>query len=206
MEGTTGIQPTYNLADRGYSDSFGFGGGSGIWLFAILALMWGGNGMFGSRGQAPQDYARQSDVVYTSAFNQLQEENNAIRSDIQRTAYDTVSALKDGQYNNLSEIRDLQGQVNTGFANMQSCCCNTLRAIDSVNYNGAINTASINATTTAQTQKILDALSQNKIDALQSQINQLQLQNAVAGVIRYPNQSTYSSGANPFCGCGYDNI
>ena len=53
MEGTTGIQPTYNLADRGYSDSFGFGGGSGIWLFAILALMWGGNGMFGSRGQAP---------------------------------------------------------------------------------------------------------------------------------------------------------
>ena len=40
MEGTTGIQPTYNLADRGYSDSFGFGGGSGIWLFAILALMW----------------------------------------------------------------------------------------------------------------------------------------------------------------------
>lgn len=200
MEGTTGIQPTYNLADRGYSDSFGFGGGSGIWLFAILALMWGGNGMFGNRCQAPQDYARQSDVVYTSAFNQLQDENTAIRSDIQRTAYDTVSALKDGQYNNLSEIRDLQGQVNTGFANMQSCCCNTLRAIDSVNYNGAINTASINATTTAQTQKILDALSQNKIDALQSQINQLQLQNAVAGVIRYPNQSTYSSGANPFCG------
>lgn len=203
MEGTTGIQPTYNLADRGYSDGFGFGGGSGIWLFAILALMWGGNGMFGGRNGYPQDYARQSDVVYTSAFNQLQEENNAIRTDIQRTAYDTVSALKDGQYNNLSEIRDLQAQVNTGFANMQSCCCNTLRAIDSVNYNGAINTASINATTTAQTQKILDALSQNKIDALQNQINQLQLQNAVAGVIRYPNQTTYTSGMNPFCNsCG----
>lgn len=143
---------------------------------------------------------------YLFSFLRKQEQNNAIRSDIQRTAYDTVSALKDGQYNNLSEIRDLQGQVNTGFANMQSCCCNTLRAIDSVNYTGAINTASINATTTAQTQKILDALSQNKIDALQSQINQLQLQNAVAGVIRYPNQSTYSSGANPFCGCGYGNI
>lgn len=41
-----GIQPTYNLADRSYGDYGGFGG-SGIWLFAILALMWGGNGFFG---------------------------------------------------------------------------------------------------------------------------------------------------------------
>ncbi len=203
MDGTTGIQPTYNLADR---SDYGFGGGSGIWLFAILALMWGGNGLFGRGQQAPTDYARQSDVVYTSAFNQLQDENTAIRSDIQRTAYDTISALKDGQYNNLSEIRDLQSAVSTGFSNMQSCCCNTLRAIDSVNYNGAINTASINATTTAQTQKILDAISQSKIDSLQNQVNQLQLAQAVAGVVRYPNQTTYSSGANPFCGCGYGNI
>lgn len=207
MEGTTGIQPTYNLADRGYSDGFGFGGGSGIWLFAILALMFGGNGMFGGRGtQGPSDYARQSDVVYTSAFNQLQDENTAIRSDIQRAAYDTVSALKDGQYNNLSEIRDLQAAVSAGFTNMQSCCCNTLRAIDSVNYNQALNTASINANTTEQTQKILDAISQNKIADMQSQINQLQLAQAVSGVVRYPNQTTYTSGANPFCGCNYGNI
>ena len=200
-----GITPVMDI-NHGYSnDNYGFGG-SGLWLFAILALMWGGNGLWGNRQGYPQDYARQSDVVYTSAFNQLQDENTAIRSDIQRTAYDTVSALKDGQYNNLSEIRDLQNQVNTGFANMQNCCCNTLRAIDSVNYNGAINTASINATTTAQTQKILDAISQSKIDSLQNQVNQLQLQNAVSGVVRYPSQTTYSSGVNPFCGgCGFNN-
>ncbi len=66
-----------------------------------------------------------------------------------------------------------------------------------------MNTAAINANTTAQTQKILDALAQNKIDALQNKVNQLELQNAVAGVVRYPNQTTYCSGANPFgCGCG----
>ena len=60
--------------------------------------------------------------------------------------------------------------------------CNTLRAIDGVNYNQALNTASINATTTAQTQKILDAFAQNKIDALQNRVNQLELQQAIASV------------------------
>lgn len=200
MEGT-GITPVMNMSGN---DGLGFGN-SGLWLFAILALMWGGNGFFGgNRGNGPQDYARQSDVVYTSAFNQLQDENTAIRSDIQRAAYDTVAALKDGQYNNLSEIRDLQTAVNAGFANQSQCCCNVLRAVDNVNYNNATNTAAINATTVAQTQKILDALAQNKIDALQSKVNQLELQNAVAGVVRYPNTSAYTVGANPFCAAGFN--
>jgi len=64
-----------------------------------------------------------------------------------------------------------------------------------------MNTAAINANTTAQTQRILDVLSQNKIDELQGKINALELQNAVAGVVRYPNGWTYNAGTNPFCGC-----
>lgn len=64
-----------------------------------------------------------------------------------------------------------------------------------------MNTAAINANTTAQTQKILDALSADKISALQGRINQLELQNAVAGVVRYPTAMTYAYNANPFCGC-----
>lgn len=108
-----GIQPTMDLGDRaGYDSCFG---GSGIWLFAILALMWGGNGLFGRGGAG--DYARQSDVVYTSAFNQLQDENNAIRGDIQRVGYDNMTVVKDAMYNNLSEIRDLEGITSAGFAN-----------------------------------------------------------------------------------------
>lgn len=80
---------------------------------------------------------------------------------------------------------------------------NTLRAIDGVNYNGAINTASINANTTAQVQKVLDLLSANRITDMQNQINALQLQNAVSGVVRYPNAITYNGGVSPFCsGCG----
>lgn len=197
-----GIQPTMDLGDRaGYDSCFG---GNGIWLFAILALMWGGNGLFGRGGAG--DYARQSDVVYTSAFNQLQDENNAIRGDIQRVGYDNMAVIKDAMYNNLSEIRDLESITSSGIANQQKCCCDTLRAIDGVNYNGAINTASINATTTAQTQKILDAIAQNKMEALQSKVSELQLAQAMQGVVRYPTGWAYNAGPSPFCptaGFGY---
>ena len=69
-------------------------------------------------------------------------------------------------------------------------------------FDGAMNTAAINAVTTAQTQKILDALAQNKIEALQGKVNQLELQNAMSGVVRYPLQTTYGAGPSPFCNCG----
>ena len=49
-------------------------------------------------------------------------------------------------------------------------------------------------------QKVLDALCQGKIDALQAQVNQLQMQNALCGVVRYPNATTYNAGGNPFFG------
>ena len=97
------------------------------------------------------------------------------------------------------------GGLQQGFAEQQRCCCETLRAIDGVNYNASLNTASINATTVAQTQKILDAITTNRMNDMQNQINALQLQNAVAGVVRYPTQTSYCSGANPF-GCGCNNL
>lgn len=70
------------------------------------------------------------------------------------------------------------------------------------NYDAAMRDAATNANIAAQAQKVLDAISGNRIADMQNQINQLQLQQAVAGVVRYPMQSTYYSGANPFCGCG----
>ena len=103
-----------------------------------------------------------------------------------------ISALAVGQANLLAKEND--------------CCCATLRAIDGVNYNNAMNTAAINATTTEQTQKILDAITGNRMADMQNQINDLQLQNAMAGVLRYPNSWAYNAGTNPFCinncGCG----
>jgi len=100
-----------------------------------------------------------------------------------------VAALAVGQANMLARYNE------TG--------CNTLRAIDGINYNAAMNTASINANTTAVGQKILDAITGNRMDEMQNRINQLELSQALAGVVRYPNGFVYTAGNNPFCTCGY---
>ena len=80
---------------------------------------------------------------------------------------------------------------------MQNCCCDILRSVDSVNYNGAINTAAINANTTAQVQKVLDAIMGNRMADMQSQINALQLQAATSNVLRFPNAWTFNGGVFP---------
>ena len=209
MDGT-GITPVMPM---GGSGDFGFGG-AGIWLFAILALMWGGNGLFGGNGNTN---AIQADVNRGFDNQNLQAQTRdiltAVNSGTAQTiaasttnATNAINAIKDGNASLIREFGNVENALTALGGKQQECCCNTLRAIDGVNYNAAMNTASINATTTAQTQKILDALAQNKIEELQSKVNALELAQAVSGVVRYPNSYTYSAGQSPFCGgCGCSN-
>lgn len=55
--------------------------------------------------------------------------------------------------------------------------------------------AATNATTIAQTQKILDAMAQNKIDSLQAQVNRLETQNMFCGI---PRINPYGYGVYPY--------
>lgn len=203
----TGGSPIY----MGGNDGCGFGGNGFVWAFLIFALLgFGGFGNnFGGRGMPmPMDngnLATKDGVADQFNFAALERQNNEIVAEVRNGTNETVSAIKDASYNNLMGTRDVQASVAAGFANMQKCCCETQRGIDGVNYNGAINAAAINANTVAQTQKILDAISQNKFDAMQSRINQLELQSAMCGVVRYPNAMTFNAGNSPFCGCGNGN-
>lgn len=199
-------------------NGFNNDGNAFMWIFALLILAGGGfgNGFLGGN-RVGEAYATQADIQRAVDLNSIQRGQADLASDIQRTNYEQIGAVKDAAYNNLGEIRDVESALNTGFANtqsalsngfasMQKCCCDTLRAIDGVNYNGALNTASINANTTTQIQKVLDAISSNRMADMQNQINQLQLANAVSGVVRYPSASTYYAGNNPFCGNGCGSV
>lgn len=194
----------------GYSgDGFGFGSGSGIWLFAILALMWGGFGgnRFGNNAMENR-YATPEDIQNASNFAALERQMNEGVAATRQGVYDVTGAVKDANYNTLGEIRDLQAAVAAGNAQGQQSCCNILRAIDSVNYNQAINTASINANTTAGIQKVLDRLCEDKASAQAARISQLELQQALSGVVRYPTNAAYAIGTpfNVGYGCGSTNI
>lgn len=178
----------------------GWGDGSFMWIFALLVLMFGGNG-FGFGG-TNASLLTQGDLQRAIDLNSIQNGQRDIEARVQEVGSELTSTVKDSSYNNLSEIRDVQALMQNGFAEQQKCCCETLRAIDGVNYNASLNTASINATTVAQSQKILDALTANRMAEMQNQINALQLQSAMSGVIRYPTQTAYCSGTNPFySGC-----
>ena len=203
-----GITHTYNIG--GNND--GFFGGNGLWLFAILALMWGGNGFFGGNGMGYRQ-ATAEDVNNGFNFNDLQNQNrdimNAISAGTAQSVattnqlyHDTIAAFND-KYSELQ--RDVAGLA-VGQANLlakqNECCCSQLRAIDGVNYNNAMNTAAIKEAIILDGQKTRDLMTANKIEAMQDKIHQLELNQAVAGVVRYPSATTYSSGSNPFCGCG----
>jgi hypothetical protein len=168
-------------------------GGSWIWAFLIFALL-GGNGLGINRGG--EQLATSADVQRGFDTNEITRKLDGISNGLCDGFYAQNTNMLNGFSNIKENIWNEGRAIQTQLA---ECCCTTQRAIDGVNYNNAMNTASINANTTAQTQKILDAISQNKIEALQGKINQLELQNALCGVVRYPNAWTYNAGTSPFC-------
>lgn len=183
-------------------NGFGFGGGDGG-LFAILLivlLMGGGAWGMGNRGafgtEAIQNQMQQGFDNQNTMANQREilAATNQVYHDITGYVGDKYAELD-------RDVLSIGSTLQQVMANQNQCCCSTLRAIDGVNYANAQNTAAINANTTAQVQKVLDAISANKIEALQGRINQLELNNAVAGVVRYPTATTYTSGMSPFCNC-----
>lgn len=184
--------------------------GGGLWLFAILALMWGGGGFgFGNNGFAnaigyenlatSNEVQRGFDNQNTMANQReiLSAVTNGTAQSVaatNQTFHDTLNAIQDKYSEITRDIYGVSGQVAQVLANQNDCCCSTKMLIQETaaqnRYDGAINT-----------QKILDALAQNKIEALQGKVQQLELAQAVSGVVRYPNSITYNAGQGPFCNC-----
>ena len=184
-----------------YGGGFGFGGGDGG-LFAILLIVllmgggaWGmgGRGAFGT--EAIQNQMQQGFDNQNTMANQRE-----ILAATNQVYHDLASYVGDKYAELDRDVLGIGSTLQQVMSNQNQCCCSTLRAIDSVKFDAAQNTAAINATTTAAVQKVLDAISENKIEALQGRINQLELNNAVAGVVRYPTTFSYNAGTSPFCG------
>lgn len=207
MMETGGISPADIAAvvdnDRGNN---GWDGSSAWVLIILFALIfgWGGNGFGGNRSTG--DAVTQAELCNSMNFNDLQNAVGRLSDNLAGVNTNLNNAICSLGYENLQNFNSTQNLINNGFNNVvnqiNQCCCDTQRQIDAVNYNNAMNTASINKTTTEQTQKILDVLCGNRMTDMQNQINALQLQSALSGVVRYPNGLTYNAGSSPFCNCG----
>ena len=220
----------YSLADiaAAMGGNGGFGGGmGGSWLAILfLIILFGGNGGWGANNAFAnaigyENLATSNEVQRGfDAQNSMANEREILAAVNSGTAqsvaatnqtfHDTLAALND-KYSELArDVYAVASQVQAGIANQSQCCCDTKMLIQETaaqnRYDALQNTNAINAVTIGQTQKILDALAQNKIEALQGRVNQLELQNAVSGVVRYPNGMTYTAGTSPFCNCGCGNM
>lgn len=179
------------------------GNGGWLWIIVLFLIMMGG-GVWGNRNGGAADNAMiaraaTTEDVNASAWRQQQDGMlRQITYGVADSAYSLNNAIGGIGTQVLESKYDNALRIDDAKATIQNCCSETNRAIDGINYNASMNTAAINENTTAQAQKILDAISQNKIDALQGQVNQLQLQAALCGVVRYPNSTTYTAGASPF--------
>lgn len=222
------------LTGNNNNDGFGNGGWGGmIWLFAILALMGGwGNGGFGGGNNFANAIGYEnlatSNEVQRGFDNQNQMANQRdILAAVNAGTAQAVAATNQAKYDNINVAKDIQAALTaqisdvktnqmTLLANQNECCCQTrmemaqgfndlTAALAQARYENAMNTAAINANTTAQTQRIIDMMTGNQIQDLRDQVSQLQLANQLQGVVRYPSGWTYNAGNNPFCnnnGCG----
>ena len=202
---------TLTASDVALLNNDGMGGWNGmIWLFAILALMGGGFGGWGGNGNTN---ALQADVNRGFDNQNLQAQTRDILAAVNAGTAQSVAATNQTFHDNLSAMQSLYnetardiaglavGQANI-LANANECCCNTRMMIQQNNYDGAIRDAATNANFTAQIQSVKDMIAENKIESLQNQVNQLTLQNAMNGVVRYPTNTFYAVPSPCFGGCG----
>lgn len=188
-----------------------FSAGGGLWLFAILALMWGGGfGGFGNNAFANaigyENLATSNEVQRGFDNQNAMANQREILSAVTNGTAQSVATTNQVFHDTLNVIQDKYGELARDIsgvalqnaqllANQNECCCSTKMLIQETaaqnRYDAAINT-----------QKILDAISAGEKQALVNRVQQLELQQAVSGVVRYPNSMSYTAGTSPFCNCG----
>ena len=107
-----------------------------------------------------------------------------------QTFHDSLAAMQ-GLYNETA--RDIaalgvgQAQI---LANQNECCCSTKLLIEQSKYENALQMAGLE-------QRLTSKMDQNEITQLRDQIQQLQLAQATAGMLRFPSAWTYAGGVFP---------
>ena len=221
------MDTNYSLADiaaatGGNRNNDGFGDGNGWWiiLFLLFGMFgWGGygfgGGYNGSGTNTPgfQGFATRSDIDAALATQGIESGITGIGTQLCNGFAGVNSAI-----------------ANLGYQNQQ-CCCDLKQAIGDVNYNMAAQTNILQNTVNngfrdvieaqnAGTQRIIDTITQDKIQSLQTELQSAQLQlsnvaqtNNIINALRptpipayitcspYQAATGYNCGCNVGCGC-----
>lgn len=209
---TVGLGDAMLLANQN-RDNFGNGGCWWIWIFLLFFLM-GGNGFYGNnKGYATQQdvYAAADNQNLMGSIEQVRAGNISLGNGLADLGFTLNGTIQNGFTGAMRDNFGLQQAMMGGFNNVaqaiaenrftaQSCCCETNRNLDQLRYNSAMETAGINQTATANTQKILDKLCNMEANAKDAEIAALrqQLSNAQLAVSQQAQNATIIQAVRPF--------
>ena len=219
------MDTNYSLADiaaatGGNRNNDGFGDGNGWWIILFLLICgWGGYGFGGGYNgggtNTPgfQGFATRSDIDAALATQSIESGITGIGTQLCNGFAGVNSAI-----------------ANLGYQNQQ-CCCDLKQGQGEINYNMAAQTNILQNTVNngfrdvidaqnAGTQRIIDTITQDKIQSLQTELQSAQLQlsnvaqtNNIINALRptpipayitcspYQAADGYNCGCNVGCGC-----
>ena len=186
------VAPMYG--GGGFGNGFGGFGGDGWWIILLFIILggwgngFGGNGGgYGGGGLYP--WMNQAEITSDGFRDQMMNNNiTSIRDGINNLSTQLCNGFSDVQMSAMQNAFGLQNAINSGVNGLQSqfaqCCCDNRLATADLKYTIATEACADRAAVTdalrdvltantASTQRILDQLCQDKIDAKNDEISQL---------------------------------
>ena len=176
------------------ADENGWGGGGAWWIIILFLFMFGMGGGGWGWGNRGNDALTRAEMQQGFDTQEITRKLDGLSYGMCDGFYAQNTTMLNGFAGVTAAVRDAQ------FA-AQQCCCETNRNIDSVRYDAQKNTCDITTAIHAEGEATRAMIQKNEMQNLRDRLQQMELREAMCGVVRYPMATTYTSGGNPFCGC-----
>ena len=176
------------------ADENGWGGGGAWWIIILFLFMFGMGGGGWGWGNRGNDALTRAEMQQGFDTQEITRKLDGLSYGMCDGFYAQNTTMLNGFAGVTSAVRDAQ------FA-AQQCCCETNRNIDSVRYDAQKNACDITTAIHAEGEATRALIQKNEMQNLRDRLQQMELREAMCGVVRYPMATTYTSGGNPFCGC-----
>jgi len=201
------VMPVSPMGNSGWGNGFG---GDGWWVILFLFALMGNNGFGGWGGNdaaMPYFYNTQTQTDVNRGFadaalaSQLSSLQSSVNNGFSNAEVAACGRAMDAMNQRFADTAALSTQLNNLSMGLQNCCCENRSSIADLKYavaqeacadRAAVNEALRDVLTanTASTQRILDQMCQDKIDAKNEKIADLQNQLTMAQLAASQNLQT----------------
>lgn len=183
-------------------------GGGAWWIIVLFLFVFMGNGWggFNRQGEFGQyaTAASQQEILFGQQFGQINDRLTNLGNGICSLGYDMQGNIGQlGKEVALGQSGLNQTILQTGNSlqkQIGDCCCENRLAVANLGAQMDRQTCEITSAIKAEGEATRALMQADTIQRLRDQVNALQMDNRMYGVVRYPNGYSYNAGPSPFCG------